>query len=245
MAESGFRRGRGVLVTGTDTEVGKTVVAGAIARCLAQAGHSVGVFKPVASGCQRRREGLVSEDAEFLSHCSGSAEPLEVINPVRYHEPLAPWVAAQRSGVELDRAEMCRAYNYLAGQSEVMVVEGVGGVMVPLGRDYAVLDLMVELALPVVVVAASRLGAINHTLLTVEASRARGLEVLGVVINGYQAEGASLAQETNPRVIAEVGGVRVLSVIPFDQETCVSKGRLGREVMAAASLVDWWELFGS
>ena len=244
MELTGFRRGRGVFITGTNTEVGKTVVAGAIARCLRAAGVRVGVFKPVATGCSWRREGLVSEDAEFLSHCSGLAEPLEVINPVRYHEAVAPLVASERSGVEADWSEVRRSYNYLAGRSEAMVVEGIGGVMVPLGRDYLVLDLMEEMALPVVVVSSSRLGAINDTLLTLSACRGRGLEVLGVVINGYEAEGASLAQETNPRVISEVGRVRLLVVIPSDRETCVSKGRLGGEVLGAAGLVDWAELLG-
>ena len=240
--KSGFKRARGVFITGTDTGVGKTVVAGAIARCLLASGARVGVFKPIATGCRRRREGLVSIDAEFLAHCSDSPFSLEQINPIRYAEPLAPSVAAERGNKQVDFGEMELAYSNVVDGSDIVVVEGIGGVMVPIIGAYLVLDLMVDMALPVVIVAPSGLGAINHTLLTVRACRERGLEVLGVVLNKYRPEEASLAEETNPRVIAELGRVKILSLIPYDQSTCIEKGRLGGDITAVVALVDWGDL---
>ena len=116
--KSGFKQARGFFITGTDTGVGKTVVAGAIARCLLASGVRVGVFKPIATGCRRRREGLVSIDAEFLAHCSDSPFSLEQINPIRYAEPLAPSVAAERGNKQVDFGEMELAYSN--------VVDGTG-----------------------------------------------------------------------------------------------------------------------
>jgi dethiobiotin synthetase len=234
-----FKKAVGFFVTGTDTGVGKTVVSAAIAKCLLGAGRRVGVFKPIATGCRRTREGLVSEDAEFLAHCSNSPNSLEQINPARYLEPLAPWVAAERADRAVDWQEVQLGYENVIAESDIVVVEGVGGVMVPIMRDYLVLDLMVDMALPVIVVASSRLGTINHTLLTVEACRGRKLKVAGVVVNNYRTDEASLAEETNPRVISEVGGVGVLTVIPYDISTCVGKGQLGSQVLSAAGLVNW------
>ena len=239
-----FVGGRGLFVTGTDTGVGKTVVTGAIARCLSGAGVSVGVFKPIATGCEHRREGLVSSDAEFLAHCSNSGFSLEEINPVRYAEAVTPSVAVERSGRAIDWAGLGQAYGRISEASDVTLVEGIGGLMVPIEPGYLVIDMMVDMALPAIVVAKNRLGVINHTLLTVEMCRIRGLKVAGVVVNGYRADGASLAEETNPRVISEVGDVPVLAVIPYESETSVEQGQLGPSVRQAAEVADWAGLAG-
>ncbi len=237
-----FMKCPGLFITGTDTGVGKTVVCGALANCLVAKGGRPGVFKPVASGCVHSREGLVSADAEFLAHCANSEFTLEQINPVRYVEPLAPSVAAERAGEPVDFEVIERAYRYLAERTGLMLVEGVGGVMVPLSKDVLVLDLMVALGLPVLVVSGSKLGAINHTVLTVRACEGAGLTVAGVVINGYDVENASLAEESNPQVISEICGVPILSVIPSDKVTSVESGRLGKPVVSAMGLVDWRDL---
>jgi len=229
-------------VTGTDTGVGKTVAAGAIAYCLRQGGIKVGVFKPIATGCELRREGLVSPDAEFLAHCSDTASPLEQINPVRFRAALAPLVAAERAKTDIPWEESQLAYQNIVAQHDLVVVEGIGGVMVPIQKDYLVLDLMIDLALPVVIVARSGLGTINHTLLTLEACRKRDLKVLGIVINQYQADRADLAEESNPRVIAEVGKVPVISIIPADAKTSLRSGRLGPDVITAVGLANWADL---
>ena len=232
----------GIFVTGTDTGVGKTLVAGAIAKLLSQSGRIVGVFKPIATGCDSRREGLVSSDAEFLAHCSDCRHPLNDINPVRYREPLAPSVAAERSGRGIDFQEIQAAYHSLSADCDVLVVEGIGGALVPISPDYMLADLAAEMALPVVIVARSTLGTINHTLLTIEAFKSRSVRVAGIVVNGYPADGSTLAEETNPRVIAEISGKNVLTVIPYDNGSCVETGQLGEDVLTAAGLVNWLEV---
>ncbi|MBN1844132.1 MAG: dethiobiotin synthase [Sedimentisphaerales bacterium] len=239
-----FASGRGFFVTGTDTGVGKTVVAGAIARYLRTRAQKVGVCKPIATGCAVRREGLVSPDAEFLAHCSDTDLSLDQINPIRYREPLAPWIAAERARRPVDWHALEQACRLNLQQHDCLVVEGIGGVMVPIEKRYLVLDLMVDFALPVVIVARSGLGTVNHTLLTLEACRRRQLRILGVVINGYDPEGADPAQQDNPRLIEQVGGVRVLCIIPRDIRTCVNKGLIGPDVQAAIALADWIELLG-
>jgi len=237
-----FEQTKGLFITGTDTGVGKTLLAGAIVERLRTQGRSVGVFKPIATGCRREREGFVSDDAEFLAQCAESEGPLSEINPVRYQEPLAPWVATERSGCEINWEDMQRAYADLAQTHQGMIVEGIGGVMVPLMRDYFVLDLMVDMNLPVIIVARSTLGTLNHTLLTVNQCRQRGLSIRGIVINGYRAETADIAQETNTRVLAELSGAPVLTVMPYEKSTCVERGLLGEEVSAAVGLVRWGDL---
>ena len=234
-----FAAAQGFFVTGTDTAVGKTLVAGAIARSLLNAGKRVGVFKPIATGCQRRREGLVSTDAEFLAHCSNTESPLEQINPVRYHEPLAPFVAAQRSQHPIDWTAMELAYRNIVKQHDLVLVEGIGGVMAPICDDYLLLDLMADMALPIVLVARAGLGTINHTLLTLAACRQRDLTIAGIVLNGYRPDAPTLAEETNTQVLAGLAQTEILTVIPYDKNTYVDKGLLGADALAAAANVDW------
>jgi dethiobiotin synthetase len=226
----------GLLVTGTDTGIGKTVVAGAIADWFRRAGKRVAVLKPAGSGCVRRREGLVSEDAEFLAHCADSRHPLDVICPVRYAEPLAPAIAAERAKEPLDWTAIERSIATLSDGSEVMIVEGVGGLMVPMDAKHTFLDVARWLKLPAVVVARPNLGTINHTLLTVNALRGAGVDVAGVVINRYPAQNADVASETNPRAIERWGKVPVLCVVPDVGEVT---GRLHADVVAAVGTVDW------
>jgi dethiobiotin synthetase len=227
----------GLFVTGTDTGVGKTVVAGAIAAWFRQQGSRVAVLKPLATGCERRREGLVSEDAEFLAHCADSPHPLDLICPQCFVEPLAPSVAAERAGTPVDWAAVQRSLDAMARDCDVIVVEGVGGVMVPLDDRHTVLDLARWLRLPAVVVARAGLGTINHTLLTVEALR-RVTPVAGVVINRYPPENAGVAEETNPRVIAAWGRAPVLCVVP-EEEMTGSPPSLPPGIVAAVAPVDW------
>ena len=227
----------GLFVTGTDTGVGKTLVAGAIADWFRRRGRRVGVLKPVATGCERRREGLVSEDAEFLAHCADTRFPLDVVCPQRYAEPLAPAVAAERAGQPLDWEAVQRSLTMLEGGSDVMIVEGVGGLLVPLDAKHTVLDFAKWIDLPAVVVARPGLGTISHTLLTVNALRAAGVKVAGVVVNRYPAESASIAEESNPRAIEKWGKVPVLCIVPDEPVTAAAK--LGKGVIAAVEPVDW------
>lgn len=233
----------GLLVTGTDTGIGKTVIAGAIAMWFRQNRFRTGVLKPAASGCVRRREGLVSEDAEFLAHCADAKQPLDVISPQRFAEPLAPTVAARRAKVAFDWAAVQRSLDAITRESDVIVVEGVGGIVVPMDEAHTMLDVAKWLGLPAVIVARPALGTINHTLLTIDALRTADVKIAGVVINRYPAENASIAEETNPREIEKWGKVPVLCIVP---ETKQPIGlNMPADILAATDRVDWARLAGA
>lgn len=185
----------GLFITGTDTGVGKTVMTCAIAAALReQTGQRVGVCKPYASGCRRDREGLVSEDAEALAHFSDCRQSLSVIHPIRYAAPLAPAVAAETVGQlgnnshEGDLDELVRSLETLDNNNEFMLIEGVGGLLVPLDAanpKITVLDLALELGYPVAIVARAGLGTLNHTAMTVKILKEAGCKVAGIIVNGY------------------------------------------------------------
>jgi dethiobiotin synthetase len=265
----------GLFVTATDTEVGKTVIAGAIANYFLRRGGqggqgaNVGVLKPVATGCVARREGLVSEDAEFLASCADARFPLDLICPQRYREPLAPAVAADRAQQPLDWNAVQLSIDLITGApvqmarrerapeipgaqepgpggpalrpttppADVLIVEGVGGILVPLDRTHTTLDLARWLSLPTVVVARPGLGTINHTLLTLDALRRAGVPVAGVVINRYPAESASVAEETAPRYIEKFGKVPILAVVPH--EPGLKHPPLPPSITSPIDMVDW------
>jgi dethiobiotin synthetase len=225
---------RGLFITGTDTGVGKTIVTAALAMILREAGADVGVMKPVATGCVRRREGLVSEDAELLAKAADVPEPLAEISPIRLAEPLAPTVAAARARLTLDLAPMWAAWRRLRSAHDIMLVEGIGGLLCPVTPKESVADLAKVFGLPLLVVARPVLGTINHTALTVEAARARGLRVAGIVINRYHHDSADLAETTNPDEVQRLTGVDVLGLVPDDPKTDFRAGVVGEDVLAAA-----------
>jgi len=232
----------GLLISGTDTGIGKTLIAGAIAAHLRRQGIRVGVLKPAASGCAHRREGLVSEDAEFLAHCADAPHPLDLIAPQRFAEPLAPAIAAERMRTTLDWDAIQRSIDFIARDSDVVIIEGVGGIMVPMDAKHTMLDVALWLKLPAVVVARPNLGTINHTLLTVNALRDADVKVAGVVVNRYPAEMPGVAEETNPRAIEKWGKVPVLCIVPDVKEEIGL--RMPEDVAAAVATVDWAGLAG-
>jgi dethiobiotin synthetase len=226
----------GLFVTGTDTDIGKTVVAGAIADWFRRRRFRVGVCKPAATGCKRVREGLVSEDAEFLAHCADAAAPLDIICPQRFVEPLAPAVAAERAGRMLEWDSIDRALGEITGQSDFLIVEGVGGVMVPMDAKFLVRDTMKWLGLPAVIVTRPGLGTINHTLLTIAALREAKIPIAGIVVNRYPVDGAGVAEETNLRMLEKWGNAPLLTVVP---DETFAWPDLPRGIVAAMERVDW------
>lgn len=195
---------RGVFVTGTGTEVGKTVVAAAIARTLAAAGKRVAVFKPAVTGFEEAGEA----DHELLRRAAGSTQSDEEIAPYRYAIPASPHLAAGMAGEEIDPERLLEAALAAADDADALVCEGVGGLLVPLAPAYLVRDLAANLTLPLVIAATPGLGTINHTLLTIEAARAAGLEIVAVVLTPWP-ESPSEIQESNRETIAALGEVRV------------------------------------
>jgi dethiobiotin synthetase len=228
---------RGLFITGTDTGVGKTIITAAIAAVLRRGGVNVGVMKPVATGCVRRREGRVSEDGEFLAHAADSPEMLAEITPIRLAEPLAPTVAAARAHIHLDLEPVWSAWRRLRDAHDVMLVEGIGGILCPVTPRESVADMAKQFGLPLVIVARPDLGTINHTALTVEAARARGLDVAGIIINRYDRDTEDIAQMTAPDEITRVTGAPILGLVPTDKMTDFATGVIGDDVLAAVRLM--------
>jgi len=174
---------RGYFVTGTDTGVGKTLVASALTHALAETGLRVAALKPVAAGCIRQDGRWMSEDVLQLTAAANVALPHEVVNPYALEAPLAPHIAAERAGVSLDLDVIQAAVQSAARQSDLVVVEGVGGFRVPFNASEDSADLAQMLGLPVILVVGLRLGCLNHALLTAEAILVRRLPFAGWVGN--------------------------------------------------------------
>ena len=175
----------GLFITGTDTGVGKTYVGALVARSLSAAGYRVGVYKPAASGCRRDGDTLVCDDALLLWETAGRPGPLERVCPQRFQAPLAPHLAARAEGRRLDPELLRRGLDYWSDRSEILLVEGAGGLMSPLGDEEYVADLACDFGFPLVVVARNALGTINQTLQTLIAASVHrgGLAVAGIVLN--------------------------------------------------------------
>ncbi|MGN6558449.1 MAG: dethiobiotin synthase [Solirubrobacterales bacterium] len=194
----------GLFVTGTGTEVGKTVVAAAIARTLASEGQRVRVFKPAVTGLEEEGE----TDHALLRRASGSQQSDEEIAPYCYDPPASPHLAAALAGEEIDPARLLEAAQAAAADADTLVCEGVGGLLVPLSPTYLVRDLAADLGYPLVIVASPGLGTINHTLLTIEATRTASLNVAAVVLNPWPEEPSEI-ESNNRETIAALADVPV------------------------------------
>jgi dethiobiotin synthetase len=217
--------GRGIFITGTDTGVGKTLVACGLAALLRERGYRVGVMKPVETGCAEKEGRLFPEDAFRLQQASGCDDPLERICPYRLWLPLAPSVAAGKERLKIDVSLIENLYNEISLANDFTVVEGAGGLLVPLLPRYTYAELCRAMELPLLVVAANRLGAINHLLLTLEHAACRGLNVLGYVLNQVTSE-PSLARETNAAALASLTAVPCLGEIPYIADLEASRASL-------------------
>ncbi len=195
-------------ITATDTGAGKTHVARLLIEALRAAGHNAAGYKPVCCGER--------DDATILAAASGGLSPDEV-NPVWLLPPVAPWVAGLLGGQAVDPQVLTAGYARLAARHDPVVVEGVGGWEVPITAGYAVTDLAADLGLPVVIVVANRLGALNHTQLTVKAVRARGLSVAGLVVNEL-ADELDTAMISNKAVLEDLTGAPVLAHLIHGQD---------------------------
>jgi dethiobiotin synthetase len=219
----------GVFVTGTGTEVGKTVVAAVLAQTLAREGHRVAVFKPAVTGLDEppadgpQTSAIWTSEAhrppppdhELLRGASGSTQSDEEIAPYRYGPPASPHLAAALAGEEIEPARLLETARAAAAGADFLVCEGVGGLLVPLAGAYLVRDLAVELGYPLAIAASPGLGTINHTLLTIEAARAAGLEVAAVVLTPWPEEPSEI-ESSNRETIAALGAVDVQTLPALD-----------------------------
>jgi dethiobiotin synthetase len=203
----------GFFVTGTDTGVGKTLIACALLHAFAAAGRRVVGMKPVAAGAEHSAAGLINADVRLLHDASSIAAPLALINPYCFMPPIAPHIAAEQAGVTIALTRIARAFAQLAASADVVIVEGVGGFCVPLNRHEDAADLARYLRLPVILVVGLRLGCLNHALLTAQAIRARGLELAGWVAN--RVDPAMAVAEENIRALTERLAAPLVGEIEF------------------------------
>jgi len=205
-------RQRGIFITGTDTEVGKTVIAGGLAATLRAHGVNVGVMKPFATG------GISPADAVYLKSAAQVDDPISDISPCCFDAPLAPAVAArlERRTVELER--VFAAFDALRRKYDFVIVEGIGGIAVPIDDNLLVADIAAQFGLPLWVVARCGLGTLNHTALTVAFARQYGLTVSGIVLNGLKVGEKTVAEETNPDELSRLTGIPIVGVVPFDEK---------------------------
>jgi dethiobiotin synthetase len=221
-----------LLVTGTDTGVGKTVVTCALAAAFARRGRRVGVVKPAETGCPSEVE---AEDAAALAAAASDPAPLADVCPYRLPDPLAPSLAAERAGVTIDVDALTALVRRRTTTVDVVLVEGAGGLLVPLTRDTSFADLARRLDAPVLVVVGSRLGAINHALLTFEVLATRRLPIAGFVVNRL-GPADDLAVATNESLLATLTPVPCVGVVPWmpDAATLLTALRAGGDAAAAA-----------
>lgn len=212
---------RGLFVTGTDTGVGKTEVAAALVAGWRARGLDVAAMKPAQSGVE---DGLPT-DADRLRAAAGDADPASLVCPYSLRAPLAPAVAARLEGVEISLGRVLAAAAELSRRHAALLVEGAGGLLVPLTARETFADLAVALGMPVLVVARAGLGTVNHTALTCEALRSRRLSIAGVVLNRATAV-ADPSEPHNAAEIERLAGVRVLASLPHEPDPATRAARL-------------------
>lgn len=232
-----------IFVTGTDTGVGKTVIASTLASWYRRAGINVGVMKPVASGGRLVREGgrarWVSDDARRLARAARVDDSWSLVNPVCFKEPIAPWTAAQRARATISFRTILSAYRRLRARHDLVIIEGIGGLAVPLNAKATVADLAKRLHVPLVMVTRPDLGTLNHTLLTLDYARAKRLAILGIIVNvshaGRRDARSRLIERTNTQMLRRLTGVPVFGPFPFQPRVSTvhpASGALGRWIKA-------------
>lgn len=201
---------KGFFVTGTDTGVGKTIIACGLAAVLEEKGLNVGVFKPFLSGISRDDP---TSDTSLLKEMSKTSLSHEDISPFAFKAPLAPYVAGKREGKSVRLKDVLNHWEKIKEKHEYFIVEGAGGISVPLGKDFLVSNLIKEMQLPIVIVARPNLGTVNHIFLTVAYAKSLSLKIAGIVINGVS-DHPDLAEQTNPQLIKELCDAPLLGITP-------------------------------
>ncbi len=200
-------------VTGTDTGVGKTFFTAALASCLQKRGINVGVMKPIATGISQKT-GFRSTDVSILHNAAKVNDLENEINPIFMPLPVSPYDASKILHLSFDKKVIFEQFTKLQKRHDMMLVEGIGGIMTPLTRDYFVSDLIKEIGLETIIVTRSTLGTLNHTMMTVNMCRNYGVTIKGIVVNNYDEKGGP-EEKNSPLTIHEITGVDILGVLPF------------------------------
>jgi dethiobiotin synthetase len=219
-------RTRGVFITGTDTEVGKTVVTTAMVRSLAEGGHRIAVMKPVAAGADATPDGLRNADALELMAAANVASPYDLVNPYCLELPASPHIAAATAGISIKLAPIIQAFGHLTRGSDLVAVEAAGGWHAPINEAETMADIAATLDLPVILVVGLRLGCLNHALLTAQAIEARGLTFAGWIANHLQPHFAHAAE--NIATLEARLPAPLLDVVAFQPAASPASRRLSR-----------------
>lgn len=216
---------QGLFITGTDTSVGKTILSAALVAAMTAEGEQVSAYKPVVTGLGEPR-GAWPQDHELLAEVAGM--PPEEVAPLRYEPAVSPHLAAAMAGEHIDPTQLIERARTLA-RSGTLIVEGVGGLLVPLSEDFTVCDLAVALELPLLIAARPGLGTINHTLLTLQAARTAGLDVRAVVLTPWPQEPSTMEQ-SNRETIAHIGEIEVFGLAPIAHPTRTELAQAGAQL---------------
>jgi len=221
---------KAIFITGTDTGVGKTAISASLAAFLSLRKEiNVGVMKPFESGLSRTDRDTSTCDARFLKEASGTSDTLDEISPYTFEAPLAPEAAAKLENVIIDIDVVNRTFRRLREHHDVLVIEGAGGVLVPIDTGFFYCDLIKAWDIPVIIVSRLGLGTINHTLLTNVFLQSMGISVLGVILN--DTEGVNdIAAKTNPEMLRQYLNVPILGIFPYLQER--TRKTMKREFLA-------------
>ena len=209
---------QGYFITGTDTGVGKTVVTACLATLFKAQGEDVGVMKPIETGVDPECSSSANSDAKFLMEVTGVQDSLEKVCPYRLKTSASPYQAARIEGKELDPTQILENFHALQSKHSMMLVEGIGGLLVPITHRYNVADLALQMGLPLIIVSRLQLGTLNHTLLTINAAQQHGLKVKGVILNPTdEGELDTIAQEQGS-LVEEFSDTPVLGTCPFIED---------------------------
>ena len=200
-------------ITATDTGVGKTTITAALAASIKKSGVDVGIMKPVATGVLQKT-GFKSSDVSILYNASKVTDPENEINPIFMPLPVSPYDAGKILDIAFDKKIIFEQFTKLKNKHEMMLVEGIGGILTPLARDYFVADLIKDLGLETIVVTRSTLGTLNHTMMTIKACQDYDIPVKGIIINNYDENGGP-AEKNAPSTIHEITSIPILGVLPY------------------------------
>jgi dethiobiotin synthetase len=214
---------QGYFITGTDTNVGKTVVTACLANLFKNRGENVGVMKPIETGVDPECSSSANSDAKFLMEVTGVQDTLEDVCPYRLKTPASPYQAAKIEGKELYPEIILARFRTLQSKHSMMLVEGIGGLLVPITRRFNVTDLALQMNLPLIIVSRIQIGILNHTLLTINAARQYGLKVAGVILNSLYEGELDTIEEEQGSLIKELSDTPILGNCPYIHDVS-SKG---------------------
>ena len=205
----------GFFITGTDTDVGKTVVTACLTTLFKSQGIDVGVMKPIETGVDPACNSSANSDAKFLMEVSGNTDSADEVCPYRFKTPASPYQAAQIAERAIQPATIIENFKLLQSHHNLMLIEGIGGLLVPITNRYNVANLALEMGLPLIIVSRLRLGTLNHTLLTINAARQHGLKIKGVILNQKESNTLDSVEKQQSTLIKELSDIPILGICPF------------------------------